>query len=42
VEPFLALFKKFEKKILFTKNHSLYRKSKSQIFPEFLVEDFNP
>ena len=25
----------------FTKNHSLYRKSKSQIFPEFLVDDFN-
>ena len=24
------------------KKHSLYRKSKSQIFPEFLVDDFNP
>ena len=37
----MALFKKIEI-FFFTKNHSFYRKSKNQIFPEFLVDNFNP
>ena len=38
---FFGTFKKIKKKFFFTKNHSLYRNNKSQIFPEFLVDDFN-
>ena len=39
---FLGTFEKIRKNFFFTKNHSVYRKSKSKIFPEFLVDDFNP
>ena len=39
---FFGTFWKIKKKNFFTKNNSLYRKNKSQIFPEFLYDYFSP